>query len=120
MTKIASPEKLNAALNRIERIGNNRLSTIYIRKLAEQGHVTSQVVLADILTSSEETEQEGIEWYKRAMFFDPKTAMFNLAMTYKNKGNISSYFYWIRKLADMGDPDAREELSSFLSGTGQS
>jgi TPR repeat protein len=114
--RVSSPDRKEvAALMRMERVGENPRSTALLRALAECGHTSSQVDLANILTEHSETEQEGIRWYKRAAARNPSTAMFNLARTHLLRGKPRWYLYWMKKLADMGDEYAREDLSEFLA-----
>jgi TPR repeat protein len=99
----------------MERLGKDGRSFASLTRLAENGHTPAQTTLADWLASEGKTA-EAIGWYHRAMFQDPHTAMFNLAITYRDIGRVNDYVYWMTKLSNLGDRDAREELDRFLGG----
>jgi hypothetical protein len=58
--------------------------------------------------------QDAIELYKMAAFSEPHTAIFNMAITYREMGRINDFLFWMIKLAKSGDNSAQEELSSFF------
>jgi TPR repeat protein len=55
--------------------------------------------------------EEALRLYRLAAKQGYEPSMINLARHYEELGNARQYFFWLRKAADLGSPDAISELS---------
>lgn len=84
---------------------------------AEQGDSQAQVNLANILDDKivPNDPERAVYWYERAAGLGNPLGAWNLAMHYRNVGEIANYIRWLRVAADMGDDDAKAELAKIAS-----
>jgi TPR repeat protein len=89
-----------------------------VRSLAVQGVPAAQFDLGDIYSderwSGEYCPQRALLWYRRAILRGHPTAMYNLAITYRNWGDMARYRYWLARSARY-DAEVRAELKAFRS-----
>lgn len=54
---------------------------------------------------------KAVYWYRRGVAGGDASCAWNLAMHYAGTGRRSSYLYWLRVAAKMGDADAPKEIA---------
>ena len=91
----------------LEGVGN------YLRKSARLGELMAYHVLAYCEFDKKEPRVEwALRYYRRAAKKGFSPSAWNLARFYENKGKEGLYRKWMRRAADLGDPDASSELKS--------
>ena len=83
-------------------------------KAAKMKNSEAQVNLANILDSGTRGKPQNFDearfWYKKAIANGSSEGAYNLAVSYRLRGNIRMYRFWLERAAQMGDEDAIEEL----------
>lgn len=96
------------------------LGALLIRSAAEAGHVGAFFPLASCykggvgITQSSRLAQT---WYVRAFRAGSGTAAYNLAIEAFRRGRKRAYVLWLRRAAELGDPDAGEELDRYVEAS---
>jgi TPR repeat protein len=84
-----------------------------LQSLAVQGAAEAQIYLGDIHSDQRwrgmYSRPQALFWYRRAIHQGHPTAMYNLAISYRNWGNMAGYRYWLARAAAM-NPDEKAEL----------
>lgn len=82
------------------------------RALALRGNPYAQQRLADILADPSNIRlyrpKHGVAWYRRAIANGNSAAMYNLAITYRNRNNLGGYRYWLARSARIDQRDLVE------------
>lgn len=83
-------------------------------KAAKLGSVEAQVNLGNILaagTRSNAPDFDGARfWYRKAIEGGSPEAAWNLALTYRDRGNARMHRFWLERAARMGSEDAIEQI----------
>jgi TPR repeat protein len=87
-------------------------ATKLYRRGAKLGNLDSMLNLGTMLDGRGPLPKpkEAVYWFKRGIRGGDSTAAYNLAMHYKNRGQQRWYIHWLSIAAQMGDPDAPDEL----------
>jgi TPR repeat protein len=87
-----------------------------IRSLAVQGVPEAQYELGNIFSHQEWPGMycvpQALFWYRQAIKQGHPAAMYNLAITYLNWGDMAGYRHWLSRAAAI-NPDDRDELKRF-------
>jgi hypothetical protein len=86
----------------------------HFREAAQRGDVACQTNLGTQLTNPNRGGAdwaEGMRWYRRAARAGDPMAAWNLAMSYRLRGNRRRYLTWVRAAAALGDEEAGEVLA---------
>lgn len=81
------------------------------------GNVHARHNLADLLSDEKSgffNFERAVSHYKAAIRHGLPESAFALAITYKMNSRVRGWKYWLRRAADMGNDDAKEELSRLL------
>ena len=81
---------------------------------ANNGDVSSMIRVASMYTCGEGIEcdyDKAIEWEIKAAEGGNDSALFNLGVTYRIKGDIRKSKFWFEKALDIGDSSAAVELA---------
>ena len=90
-------------------------------KGAENGDLSCMTRLASMYSSGEGVEanlDKAIEWESRAANAGDLSAIFNLGISYRMKGDIESSKAWLEKALSLGDGSAGLELAKFYIQSG--
>jgi len=83
-------------------------------KAARLGSVEAQVNLGNILaagTRSAAPDFDGARfWYRKAAERGSPEAAWNLAISYRGRGNVRMHRFWLERAARMGSEDAIEQI----------
>ena len=85
------------------------------QSLAVQGVAGAQDYWGTVYTDEREaicSPAVGLAWYRRAIARGSHLALYNLAISYRNQGNLAGYRIWLAKAARF-DADFRLELRQF-------
>lgn len=80
---------------------------------AKLGNPQAKVNLANLYDAGEGVErnhEQATYWYKMAIRKGLPEAAYNLAVSYRQRGNIRWARFWFTRARDLGDEDAIEEL----------
>jgi TPR repeat protein len=87
-----------------------------VRSLAVQGVAECQYALGNAYSDQRWREMynpaRALFWYRLAILKGHPTAMYCLAITYRNWGNMAGYRCWLARAARI-DPSERAELKQF-------
>lgn len=81
----------------------------WFRKSAEAGYAPAQNNLGVMLGDGDGVEKDpvlALHWLKKAWKGGDSCAPQNIAITYRDMGNLSRAFHWFQKCAETGDDDA--------------
>lgn len=81
----------------------------WFRKAAEAGYVPAQNNLGVMLGDGDGVEKNpvlALYWLKKAWKGGDSCAPHNIAITYRDMGNLKRAFHWFKKCAETGDDDA--------------
>ena len=96
--------------------GNVSKAARLFLKAARMGSTEAQVNLANILDrdgkSSASDFNRARYWYKRAIQKGSAEGAYNLAVSYRLRGNGRMDGFWLERAARMGDEDAIDELKA--------
>lgn len=76
---------------------------------ATNGDVYAMERIANMYTCGEGVKcdyDKAIEWHRKALYGKSASAMINLGITYRIKGDIRKSKYWLKKSLDTGDAEA--------------
>ena len=81
---------------------------------AKRGSVICMTNLANTLDdhASVKDPESAVDWYKKAYRSGFAPAAYNLGIHYKTAGKGRWQVFWLKRAADMGDEDAKEELAA--------
>jgi TPR repeat protein len=103
-------------MDAIERFGKPGHWLPILRSLAVQGVPEAQYALGNVHTDERWAAMFSpalaVAWYQRAIRQGHPTAMYNLAITYRNWGDMAKYRYWLARAARL-DLECRDELKAF-------
>jgi TPR repeat protein len=83
-------------------------------RAAIDGNLQAQVNLGNLFDAGEGVEKNfpaAVRWYKTAVKAGSAEAAFNLAMSYRNRGQNRWAKFWLEKASQLGDTDAVAELA---------
>jgi uncharacterized protein len=90
-----------------------RIAAKWFRRAAEHGDGSAQNTLGVLLGNGDgitKNVAEAFFWLRKALHARDTCAAHNLAITYRQIGNLRMAVTWFRKAADAGDDDARVQL----------
>lgn len=82
---------------------------------SRHGSAEAQVNLGNMYDAGEGTEPNAelaAHFYKLAIRKGVPEAAYNLAVTYRQRGQLRWAKYWLRRASEMGDLDAQEAIAS--------
>ena len=85
----------------------------WFRRAAEHGSVLAQNNLGVLLGNGNgvrKNVQEGLQWLRKAFRAGDSCAAGNIAITYRENGDLKAAFKWFRRAAEAGDGDALIQL----------
>ncbi len=85
----------------------------WFRRAAEHGSVPAQINLGVLLGDGRGVRKnvdEALIWLKKALRAGDSGAAHNIAITYRENGNLRAAFQWFRRAADAGDGEALVQL----------
>ncbi|WP_380939700.1 hypothetical protein [Sphingomonas floccifaciens] len=82
-----------------------------IRRLALRRMPEALTVLADV--EGDERPMKARLDYRRAWRLGSPVAAYNRAIDAFNRGQLASYRHWLRRAADAGDAEAKDEVRRF-------
>jgi TPR repeat protein len=94
-----------------------RKAVAWLRRSAEHGYVSAQNTLGVYLGGGygvEADPQEALMWLRRAHRADESCASLNIAITYRENGNLRRAVSWFRKAVASGDGAALIQLGIHL------
>ena len=92
---------------------SRRKAAQWFRRAAEHGLSAAQNALGVALSNGDGVRKnvnEALSWLKKAFHAGNACAGINIAITYREVGNLRMAFKWFRKSADAGDGDALVQL----------
>jgi len=109
--------RLDATLReafRAEKDGNIKAAIRLFKAASRLGSTAARSKLGTIYDDvlAEPDPIKAVYWYRRGVAGGDSGCAWNLAMHYAGLGRKRSYLYWLRVAREMGDPDARKELST--------
>lgn len=91
-----------------------RAGAALVAAAADEGHVPAFQRLAlcyDCGEGVQRSEEAALYWYRRAFRGGDVSAAFNASTVYRDRGDRRGQRRWLRRGADLGDPDAVLELA---------
>ncbi len=85
------------------------------QSLGVQGDAEAQSELGNVYSNSYErvfAPGNALRWYRKAMMQGGQNAIYNLAIAYRNWGDLTGYRHWLARAAQR-DPEAKAELKRF-------
>jgi uncharacterized protein len=94
----------------------------WFRAGAERGDTGAQLSLGNCLSEGRgcrEDVGEALVWYRRALRKGCTAAANNIAIVYREMGNVRRYIYWLKRAHGLGDDDASVLLGkAYYTGKG--
>ena len=94
-----------------------RRAAEWFRRAAEHGNAAAQCTLGVLLGDGKgvaRNPKEALSWLKKALRGGNPCAAANIAITYREAGNLRAAVKWFRKAAAAGDDDALVQLGIHL------
>ncbi len=120
MTVVDLSQDLWSAASHAEDQGHIDTAVRLYEQAARMGVNAAQRNLGNLLDKRENARSRSmaIHWYVQAFRAGDELAAWNLAMRYVPGGNHRWYRFWMRKAAELGDPDAVAEMAKIDANPG--
>jgi TPR repeat protein len=114
INKISDPEELSREGERYEEGGDFRNAFRFLTLAAQLGHIGSQLNLGNYYAWGKGTRRNSRKaayWYKKAYRNGHSDGAHNLAIDWRNEGNLKSAVVWLKKAIEMNNGDSVIELA---------
>jgi TPR repeat protein len=116
--KKADAERLFLEAERCEEKGDSRTAFDYLLAAAQLGHARSQVNLGNFYSSGKGIRRnlkKAAHWYRKGYQNGYSDGALNLAIDWRDTGNIRSAVVWFKKAIEMNSGDACIQLAKIYA-----